>query len=43
MREDLERRDEPEAIELGAASELTQGTAMPLAKEGIFTKDFYDE
>lgn len=46
MRKDEERqtREGDDAIEdLGAASERTQGTFMPLAYESLTIKDYFDQ
>lgn len=45
MRDDLQRREDAVAglVELGSASELTQGDFMPLASESVTLKDRFEE
>lgn len=44
MRKDQTYDAAREALtELGAASELTQGTFMPRATESVLIKDYFDE
>jgi hypothetical protein len=38
---ELERQ--PALIDLGAATELTQGTFMPKARESVVVQDYFDE
>lgn len=43
MHKDQTPDDREPLIELGAATELTQGTFMPHATESVLIKDFFDE
>jgi hypothetical protein len=43
MTKDQIHDDRAPLIELGAATELTQGTFMPHATESVLVKDFFDE
>lgn len=43
MREDTERHDDAAIIDIGAATQLTQGTFLPRATEAVVIQDHWDE
>lgn len=42
MREDTERHEEAQLVELGAATALTQGDPLPFQREQVLITDHWD-